>query len=347
MLADSHQGMAEISARKLLDLKQWQKIQDLFSEIIGANLWLIEPSGIRLTNSSKVSASCSDLAQTKSSSKSSAVDCASKALQNWIQKKDDTYKCTHGLSYFSLPLRCNEEAIGIIVVGPVLVGKREDEKAYAAVCEKLGLDSEIFFDRIREVKIFSYNGIRVVLDFLRELTQHLVRLAYHRFELERLVPGFLAAQKEGEEFFSATYANLLTNYLLDIASHVVQADSGSVMLVDEGQKSFSIKSAHGIRAEVLKKRHLPLNAGVAGWVAAKKRPLLIGPQIKGEIPKDKLKRPQIKSSMIVPLEFKRKVLGVFCLNAKSVNKQFNQDNLILLNQLGKLASVALARVSMN
>jgi len=348
VLSESHQGMAEISARQLLDLKHWQKIQDLFAEIIGANLWLIEPSGICLTTPSKVSGSCSDIVQSKTSQKASPVDCVFKALQRWTQQNENSYKCPHNLNYFPLPVRCNNQTIGVIVVGPAIVGKREEKKAYTVLCENLEIDSETFLDRVREIKIFSYHGIKTVLDFLRELTQHLVQLSYHRSELERLVPGFLAAQKEGDEFVSATYANLLANCLLEIASQVVHADSGSVMLVDQDQKNFSIKSAHGIKPEILKQRHLPLNAGIAGWVAARRKAILIGPrETRKEVPKEKLKRPQIKSSMVVPLEFKKKVLGVFCLNAKSANKRFNQNNLVLLDQLGKLASVALARVSLN
>jgi len=348
VLSESHQGMAEISAKQLLDLKQWQKIQDIFAEIVGANLWLIEPSGIRLTIPSKASASCSDIAQPQSSPKLNPVDCVVKALQNWTQRKEESYKCSHHLNYLSLPVRCNDQTIGVIIVGPVIVGKREDEKTYETLCKNLEIDSEVFLDRVREIKIFSYNGVKTVLDFLRTLTQHLVQLSYHRAELERLVPGFLDAQKEGEEFVSGTYANLLANCLLEIASEVVHADSGSVMLVDQDQKNFSIKSAHGIKPEVLRQKRLPLNAGVAGWVAAKRKAILIGPaEVRKEVPKEKLKRPQIKSSMVVPLEFKKKVLGVFCLNAKSANKRFNQNNLILLDQLGKLASVALARVSPN
>lgn len=340
--------MAEISARQLLDLKNWQKIQDLFAEIIGANLWLIEPCGIRLTTPTKVSGSCSDFSQSRSSPKTTAVDCISKAFQSCVQQKENTYQCPHSLNYFSLPIQYHKETIGIIVIGPIVVGKREGEKTYAALCEKLDIDPEIFLDRVREIKIFSYNGIKIVLDFLRELMQHLVQLSYHRAKLERLVPGFLAAQRGGDEFVSTTYASLLANCLLEIASQVVHADSGSVMLVDQDQKNFSIKSAHGIKPEILKQRRLPLDAGVAGWVAARKKAILIGPaETRREIPKEKLKRPQIKSSMVVPLEFKKKVLGVFCLNAKSANKRFNQNNLVLLDQLGKLASVALARVSPN
>ncbi|MBI4000034.1 MAG: PocR ligand-binding domain-containing protein [Candidatus Omnitrophica bacterium] len=338
--------MAEISARQLLDLKQWQKIQDLFAEIVGANLWLLEPQGSSLTNPSQISCSCSDLNSYQKLRKTAQVDCVFKAFQHWVQTKEITFSCPHRLSYLISPIRYNETTVGAILVGPVLVGKRERESAYHAVCERESIHFDLFLDRIREIKVFSHNGIRVVIDFLQELTQHLLKLSYHRAELERLVPGFLETQKSGDGFFSATYVNLLVNYLLDIASEVVHADSGSVLLLDENRKSFSIKLAKGIRPEILRKR-LPLNEGVAGWVASQKRAVLIGSETSDKIPKARLKRPQIKSSMVVPLEFDQKMLGVFCLNAKSANKRFNRNNLQLLGQLGKLASVALARVGAN
>lgn len=348
MPSKSHQGMEEISVRQLLDLKQWQKIQNLFAEIIGTNLCLIEPSGTSLTTiPSKVSNSCSDFAQYRTSPRTSPVDCTVKAFQNWFQQKESAYKCPHGLSYFSLPIWCNEKTIGVIVVGPLLVGKREDDKTYRMICERQNIDPKIFLDRIYEVKVFSPSGIRVMIDFLQELTQYLVRLAYQREELERLLPGFLTVQGRGQEFFSATYLRLLVNCLLDIASHVVHADSGSVLLVDESEKNFFIKLARGIPSEILKKRRMPVSRGVAGWVASQKKPVLIGPYGDSTVPAERLKRPKIKASIVVPLRFQEKILGVFCLNTMSANKRFNQNNLLLLDQLGKLASVALARTSVN
>ena len=235
----------------------------------------------------------------------------------------------------------------VIAIGPVIVGRRETDDVYHSLCEKQNLDEEIFLSRIREIRLFSQSGIRAMTDFLKELTRHFVRLTRQKQELERLVPGFLTSQKHAENFFSAAYSNILTNYLLEIASGVVHADSGSVLLVNPNAKSFSIKSALGLRSEILKKGQIPIHKGVAGWVVEQRKAVLIDQDFQTDVLKTKLKRPKIKSSIIVPLEFEKKVFGVFCLNAKSSNKRFNKDNLILLDQLGKLASVALSRVSAN
>lgn len=339
--------MADVSAKHLLDLGQWQKIQNLFAEIISANLWLIELSGNCLTTPSKVGISCSDFPPSQRNQETKHVDCVYKAFQKWRQEKEGDFRCPHHFSFFSLPIGTKQETVGVITVGPVLVGKREDEKTYRTLCEKSGLDFQMFMDRIREMRLFSYNGVRIVIDFLRELMQYLVRLAHQRRELEHLVPGFLAAQNGGEGVFSVTYSHLLANYLLDIASEVVRADSGSVLLVDKDEESFSIKSARGISPEILKKKRLPIRSGVAGWVVSQRKPVLIGPKVPVSVPKVRLKRPHIKCSIVVPLEFDEKALGVFCLNANSANRRFNQNNLLLLGQLGKLASVALSRVNQN
>ena len=38
-------------------------------------------------------------------------------------------------------------------------------------CKLPGMDGEAVFDRIREIKVFSHHGIRMVMDFVTELMQ--------------------------------------------------------------------------------------------------------------------------------------------------------------------------------
>ncbi|MBI1977242.1 MAG: PocR ligand-binding domain-containing protein, partial [Candidatus Omnitrophica bacterium] len=178
MFLEPHQGQAGISAGKLLDLKQWQKIQNLFAEIIGANLWLIEPTGTSFTISSQVTPSCSNLAVPIEGVQNSKSNCVWKAFQNMSDHHGMVYHCPHRLSYFLIPIRCEDETVGVLVVGPILLGKREDQKTNDDLAKTLGVDHEVFSDRIREIKVFSHHGIRIVLEFLEELVHHLVREAY-------------------------------------------------------------------------------------------------------------------------------------------------------------------------
>ena len=137
--------------------------------------------------------------------------------------------------------------------------------------------------------------------------------------------------------------NTVAHSLLEIATQIVGADSGSVLLVNRKKKSFLIQSSRGLDTQILKKKNIPFSNGVAEWVVEHKKPLLISSQSEEVVPKSILKRPQIKSSFVVPLEFQDQIYGVFCLNSKTENDRFNEGNLLFLNQLGQIASAALSR----
>jgi len=108
-----------------------------------------------------------------------------------------------------------------------------------------------------------------------------------------------------------------------------------------------MQSSHGLDIPITKKKMMPLKEGVAGWVVEHKQAVLISSQSKNLIPKSRLKRPHIKSSMIIPLEFQDRIYGVFCVNSNTTNDRFNEKNLGFLDHLGKVASAALFQSSTN
>ncbi|MBI4115670.1 MAG: PocR ligand-binding domain-containing protein [Candidatus Omnitrophica bacterium] len=327
----------------LSDFKKWQKFQDLFAKIIGANISFLNTSGSFFTHSSDVTPTCSEIAKPADGYQQKPVHCIDESLQGGL-KGEKSYLCEHSLLYFPLRIHLEGLTIGGLIVGPVLVGRREDEESCRKTCEKLRLDAENFLDRVREIKLFSHLALSVILDFLRGMTEHFLKRATEKREIERLMPGFISRSRESKDFFSAIHSNELANSLLDIAMGVVEGDSGSVLFFDEKEKSFYIKTARGIQAQAVKGTPISLKESVAGWVARRGKPVLIHKEVKNAVLKRRLRRPGIKSSIVIPMKFQDRVLGVFCLNAESSNRKFNQDNLLLLGQLGKLASVAFARM---
>lgn len=310
---------------EVLELKHWQKIQDLFAEIISANLWLINPQGIPLTIVSKICTYCSDV-NSSSYASNKLPDCALKAYQTLLQNNELFYQCSHSVSYFLIPIKQGDQPFAFIIGGPFILGKKETNDYYHSVCQQHGFDFENFLDWIRELKTFSHHRINLAVNFLKELA---CLLPTQKIDLSKTD--------------YAKTSNLLSDSLLEIASGIVGADSGSVLLLNPAKNSFSIRSSRGLSPHVLKKKNIPLSNGIAGWVLENKKAILIGPEHKSIIPKSKLKRSYIKSSMIVPLEFQNKMYGVFCLNSKTENDQFNEDNLSFLNQLGGIAGAALSR----
>lgn len=334
---------SKASPTGLLQVEKWQKIQNLFAKIIGANITFLNSSNENLTKSSRVTSSCSEIALPLEPSSSANSDCLSLVLQNGLHKRK-SFVCAHRLHFFGLRIQLQGKSVGALIIGPVLVGKRENEQSYRKLCKELGIQEENFLDRILEIKLFSHTGICTVLDFLHEIIESFLRIASQKKDLKRLTASFLSGSKETGRFFSSVYSSELADALIDIALGVVGGDSGSVLLFDKRKKSFSVKSARGIRSEVLREIQSPLRDGVANYVASRGKPLLIQKEVKDPILRGRLKREEICSSIVVPMTFLGRTLGVFCVNAEADNHRFNQDNLLLLDQLGRLASIAFARL---
>lgn len=343
MSSKSSKGQASSNSVTLLHPKKWQRIQDLFAKIIGANISFLDPWGNDLVRPSRVTGFCPEIA--KSLTKHiPATDCASRAAQDSNHTKK-THYCPHHFYYYTLGVRLRRTSTGHLIIGPILVAKREDEKSCRQLCESLGIDTENFLDRLREIKIFSHTGISTVMEFVHEMTESFVRRDSQEDELTRLIPPFMRGSKQTEKFFSTVFANELANSLLDVAAAVVGADSGSVLLIKPNEKYLYIKTARGIRPEIIKRTHIPVGEGVVGWVLSQGSPALIQSDVKDPVLKARLQRSEIKSSIVVPIAFQDQTLGALCVNAESDNKRFNQENLQVLDQLSKLASIALDRIN--
>ena len=336
---DKRQGGRTVPA----NLKDWQKIQNLFARIIGANISFIDSSGNFLVKPSRVTPFCEELAKPLDRFAPRPVSCVIKAFQEGLQGKK-FYLCPHHLHFLPLKIQLGENLDGLILIGPHLAGNRESEKMYQKIARRLALDSEYFADGIREIKLFSYTALNVIFDFFQDVANHYLNRLVQKRELKHLISGFSSREKEISHFFSMVYTTELSNSLLDIAMTLVKGDSGSVLLFDKKEKCFHIKAACNIQPEYVSGISIPYKQSISGWVIREAKPLLIQKDLEHSALQSRLKRPEINSSFVIPIAVRQgEPIGVLCLNSKSVNKNFNQDNLVLLSQLGKLAGIAFGR----
>ena len=56
--------------------------------------------------------------------------------------------------------------------------------------------------------------------------------------------------------------------MLDLVLEVMQAEKGSIMLLDDQGEELTISSARGLESEIIHKARVPLGSGVSGTVAA-------------------------------------------------------------------------------
>lgn len=124
--------------------------------------------------------------------------------------------------------------------------------------------------------------------------------------------------------------------ILDEARHLIPSEQGSVMLVDEKEKSLCIRAAFGKETE--HKLKLGIGEGIAGDVIKSGKAELIN-----NVRQDSRYVPgnaEISSMLCVPLRSRERTFGVINMSNGS-ERLFTLDDLKLLRSLAMYASIAI------
>jgi signal transduction protein with GAF and PtsI domain len=138
----------------------------------------------------------------------------------------------------------------------------------------------------------------------------------------------------------------LLDQILQAALDSIQAEDGSLLLVDEETKELSFVVVHGQVRTKLVGHRIPLGEGIAGWVAKHGESLVIGnvqndPRFSAQT--DQAYQFKTRSMICVPILFNGRVLGVIQALNKSNRKEFVNGDLVMLNVVAQLAAGAIAR----
>jgi signal transduction protein with GAF and PtsI domain len=141
---------------------------------------------------------------------------------------------------------------------------------------------------------------------------------------------------------------LLLDQILQAALTSIQAEDGSLLLVDEETKELSFVVVHGaVRAKLVGHR-IPLGVGIAGWVAQHAESVIVpnaqtDPRFSPGV--DQAFQFKTRSMICVPIIFlvTGRVLGVIQALNKANFKEFVQADLLMLNVVAQLAAAAIAR----
>jgi len=136
----------------------------------------------------------------------------------------------------------------------------------------------------------------------------------------------------------------LLNSILQISTETLNAEAGSIFLLDEEKEDLVIAAATGEKKEKIKEIRVPVGVGVVGWVVREEKPVLIADAQKD--PRfykqaDQKTEFVTKSIIAVPLKTKDKVTGVVEVLNKKNSELFNEEDMNLLQALANQAAVAL------
>ena len=125
----------------------------------------------------------------------------------------------------------------------------------------------------------------------------------------------------------------------------LRSDNGSLMLIDPEERVLTIKKAHGLDEDVIRKTRIGIGEGVAGMVAQSGESLIIhgkadAPKIKGRNKYENI------NSICAPLKTKQGVIGVLNLSRKADSGPFTEDNLRILSTMAYEAASAIENASL-
>ncbi|OGX43198.1 MAG: hypothetical protein A3H41_00225 [Omnitrophica WOR_2 bacterium RIFCSPLOWO2_02_FULL_45_28] len=328
----------ECTFRELVDIGQWQKIQEHFAEVIGATIRTIDLNGDGLTTASRPTRLCQEIMSSSPAGIAKCRECFSptlidlKANELWREG----YQCHLGLHNFAIPVNLpDNQKIAYILVGPVLLGERQKPNKYRQIIEELGMDFDKFVDALIEIKVFSFSAIQSVLELLQEVISYIAEVGYHRFKLEKVIP-LHRLSKMVYKF----YTEKLLNALLDVSFNVLDGEFGSIMLFNEKTGELNIKIGRGIKKDIIKHTRLKAGEGIAGLAAQERKIFLVNDKVADERIKQRLERPEITSAVVAPIQAEDKLFGVMSVGTRHASDKFNSENIDILRQLVKLVAIS-------
>ena len=133
----------------------------------------------------------------------------------------------------------------------------------------------------------------------------------------------------------------LQNMILDIVARVLKAEKGSLMLIDDAEKTMTIGVAIGLSEEITRDTKLEVGDSVAGW-AVKNRKFLFVKNVEEDKEFLNIKKQNVKAGtlMCAPLISKDKIMGALNVS-KSTPGSFSDNDFELFVNLANQVAIAI------
>ena len=134
--------------------------------------------------------------------------------------------------------------------------------------------------------------------------------------------------------------------ILSIASELIDATQGSIMLIDKDGENMHIVFTLGMTLNIARCLPVKVGKGIAGMVAQTGQPLLVNDVEKdSRVAMANRLRFKSKSLICIPLKLKDKIIGVLNLSDKKNLSPFSEADLQLLTSFANLASLMIERTA--
>ncbi|MBN2483176.1 MAG: PocR ligand-binding domain-containing protein [Candidatus Omnitrophica bacterium] len=326
----------------IVHVDKWQKIQDYFSQVLSIYLRTVDLNWQFFTRPSGSSRLCDMLHIFTDRKKVMCNECLLREFEDIEKDWNQGYECVPGVFIYPVPLRVQDKVVAYIIVGPVIVGKPRNYQAFKEVIDTFGIDAEEFLDAIRDTRTFTFNGVNSLLELLYDIGRYVCEVGYTNLRLRKLLPSVPSVF----DSLNAVYLDKMLKALLDISYNFLNADRGSIMLLDKSRNELYIATAKNIPQDIVSVARQKIGQGIAGLVAQNLRPMIIDSQSTDPKLRSLLRNPSLTCAISVPLKVKSRLLGVLNIaTTKAEPKEFEASSLETIDTLTRLVEETLADIA--
>lgn len=333
-------GQSDTPRVSLIDLVEpprWQRLQDHFASVLGAPIRTISPAHELLVNPSWPAG-----LEPERTVKLLKIGEEIQQLIPLDRPPHETSSLTTplGITYATVPVRATpDQATAYYIIGPMVVGPREDELQFRRRVGAMKLDVQSLWPLILSLKLYTFVGVRSALTLLEEVGTSIAQLAYQARELATILPR----TSKVDDAVVAYQTNRILSSLLEVATLATKADGGSIMVYDGRRDVLQIQVAQGLSDAVMTQTRLRRGQGIAGLAAAQRQILLIDDHTTDERLKTRMSRSELVSSLVAPLtqDDVSEPIGVLSLRTTNSQRRFTGEHVELLRRLLDLAGAAL------
>jgi len=196
------------------------------------------------------------------------------------------------------------------------------------------LDTAIGPEDVRTIEAFTQQ-ISVFLDHLA-LRENLYQ-RNRTIELMTDISQVIGVSQNPRELFRA---------ILDKASDFLQAEQGSLMLMEEESNRLSVQAIKGLSKSLVEMLRIQPGEGIAGKVFESGLPILVEDILKDpRVPQGPRSRYRTGSFISAPLKLRDRTIGVINLADKTGTSPFSERDLEVLSVIGAYVTVAIERTA--
>ena len=181
-------------------------------------------------------------------------------------------------------------------------------------------------------RTFGKRGVSLVQMIAANLATAIENATLHRDA--RWYAGLLAMLYEaGKEMGSILELDALCDHVAELVHRVVDYEMFAIFLVGESKNQLVLKTARQM-ASIAPRRRIALSEGLTGAAASSKEPVIVG-DVRLD-PRYIAVEPEVRSELVIPLVFKGRVVGVFDLESRELNR-FNHEHIKVLTPLAPVS----------